>query len=51
MAQNSRPPPDQSRREAVTERVFARARKNWPGTEILVRHSGAFCYTAVLRTR
>ncbi len=47
MAQSSRPGPDQARRDAVTERV-AHARKNWPGTEILVRHSGAFRYVAVL---
>ena len=48
MAQSSRPRPDQATRDAVTERTSARARENWPGTEILVRHSGALCYVAVL---
>ena len=54
MAQSTRPRPDQATRDAVTERIFAHARQNWPRVEVLVRHSGAFCYVAVLepaRTR
>jgi hypothetical protein len=54
MARSTGPRPDQATRDAVTERIFAHARKNWPGIEVLVRHSGAFCYVAVLepaRTR
>ncbi len=49
MAQSTRPRPDQATRDAVTERIFAHARKNWPRVEVLVRHSGAFCYVAVLQ--
>lgn len=48
MAQSSRPVRIRRRGTAVTERIFAHARKNWPGNEILVRHSGAFRYVAVL---
>ena len=54
MARSTRPRPDQDVRDAVTERIFAHARKHWPGTEVLVRHSGVFCYVAVVerpRTR
>jgi hypothetical protein len=42
------PRPDQSTRDAVTERIFAHARRNWTRTEVLVRHHGPFCYVAVL---
>jgi len=49
MARSTGPRPDQATRDAVTERIFAHARKNWPGIEVLVRHSGAFCYVAVVR--
>ena len=31
----------QATKDAVTERIFAHARTNWPDTEVLVRHSGA----------
>ena len=54
MATSTGPRPDQATKDAVTERIFAHARKNWPDTEVLVRHSGAFCYVAVIerpRTR
>ena len=47
MAASKGPRPDQPAKDAVTERIFAHARKNWPGTEVLVRYSGAFCYVAV----
>jgi hypothetical protein len=49
MAQSTRPRPDQATRDAVTERIFAHAREHWPRIEVLVRHSGAFCYVAVLQ--
>jgi hypothetical protein len=48
MARSTRPRPDQATKDAVTERIFAHARKNWPDTEVLVRHSGVFCYVAVV---
>lgn len=48
MAQSRGPRPDQATKDAVTERILAHARLNWPDTEILVRHSGAFCYVSVL---
>ncbi len=48
MARSTGPRPDQATKDAVTERIFAHARKNWPGTEVFVRHSGAFCYLAVV---
>jgi hypothetical protein len=48
MAKQTGPRPDQATKDAVTERIFAHARTNWPDTEVLVRHSGAFCYVAVL---
>jgi len=48
MAQSPGPRPDRATRDAVTERIFAHARKNWPGIEVLVRHSGVFCYVAVV---
>ena len=54
MARSTGPRPDQATKDAVTERIFAHARKHWPDTEVLVRHSGAFCYVAVVerpRTR
>lgn len=54
MANSTGPRPDQATKDAVTKRIFAHARKHWPGTEVLVRHSGAFCYVAVVpraRTR
>ena len=54
MAASTGPRPDQATKDAVTKRIFARARKNWPGTGVLVRYSGAFCYVAVVpraRTR
>lgn len=54
MARSTRPRPDQSTKDAITERIFAHARRNWPDTEVLVRHSGVFCYVAVVerpRTR
>jgi hypothetical protein len=54
MAQSTGPRPDQATRDAVTERIFAHARENWPRIEVFVRHRGAFCYAAVLepsRTR
>lgn len=54
MAQSTGPRPDQATRDTVTERIFAHARENWPGIEVFVRHSGVFCYVAVLepaRTR
>jgi hypothetical protein len=54
MARSTGPRPDQATRDAVTERIFAHARENWPGIEVFVRYSGAFCYVAVLepaRTR
>jgi hypothetical protein len=54
MARSTGPRPDQATRDAVTERIFAHARKNWPRIEVFVRHSGTFCYVAVLepaRTR
>lgn len=47
MAQSTGPRPDQATRDSVTERIFAHARENWPGIEVFVRHSGAFCYVAV----
>lgn len=47
MAASTGPRPGQATKDAVTKRILAHARKNWPGTEILVRHSGAFCYVAV----
>lgn len=47
MAKNTGPRPDQDVRDAVTERILAHARKHWPDTEVLVRHTGAFCYVAV----
>jgi len=49
MAQSTGPRPDQATRDAVTERIVAHARQSWPGTEVLVRHSGAFCYVAVFK--
>jgi len=49
MATSTGPRPDRARQDAVTERIFAHARKNWPDTEVLVRHHGAFCYVAVLQ--
>jgi hypothetical protein len=48
MAKSTGPRPDQDVRDAVTERILAHARKHWPGTEVLVRHSGVFCYIAVV---
>jgi hypothetical protein len=48
MARSTGPRPDRSTRDAVTERIFAHARTNWPDTEVLVRHSGVFCYVAVV---
>ena len=48
MARSTGPRPDQATKEAVTERIFAHTRKHWPDTEVLVRHSGVFCYVAVL---
>lgn len=48
MAKSAGPRPDQPTKDAVTERILAHARKNWPGTEVLVRHSGVFCYVAVI---
>lgn len=48
MARSSGPRPDQPTKDAVTERIVAHARKNWPGTEVLVRHSGVFCYVTVV---
>jgi len=48
MARSTGPRPDQATKDAVTERIFAHARKNWPGAEVFVRHSGAFCYVAVV---
>jgi len=47
MAQRTGPRPDQATRDAVTERSFAHAREHWPRVEVLVRHSGAFCYCYV----
>ena len=48
MARSTGPRPDQATKDAVTERIFAHARRNWPGTEVLVRHNGVFCYVAVV---
>ena len=48
MAASTGPRPDQATKDAVTERILAHARKNWPDTEVLVRHSGAFCHVAVV---
>jgi len=47
MAKSTGPRPGQDIRDAVTERILAHARKHWPDTEVLVRHSSAFCYVAV----
>ena len=54
MASSTRPCPDQATKDAVPGRIVAHARTNWPDTEVLVHHSGVFCYVAVLpraRTR
>jgi len=54
MPRTPAPRPDPSTRDAVTERILAHARRNWPRTEVLVRHHGPFCYVTVLehaRTR
>jgi hypothetical protein len=48
MARSTGPRPDQATKDAVTERIFAHARTNWPDTEVLVRHSGVFCYVAAV---
>ncbi|MGW1055233.1 hypothetical protein ACWDBD_42585 [Streptomyces sp. NPDC001118] len=48
MAKSTRPRPNQDVRDAATERILAHARKHWPDNEVLVRHSGAFCYVAVV---
>jgi hypothetical protein len=37
---------DQEVRDTTTERIFAHARRGWPGLPVLVRHHGAFCYIA-----
>jgi hypothetical protein len=49
MARSTGPRPDQATKDAVTERIFAHARENWPGIDVLVHHSGVFCYVAVVR--
>jgi hypothetical protein len=49
MARSTGPRPDQATKDTVTERIFAHARKHWPQIEVVVRHSGAFCYVAVLK--
>ena len=49
MAKSAGPRPDQPTKDAVTERILAHARKHWPDTEVLVRHSGVFCYVAVIQ--
>ncbi|MFC0863952.1 hypothetical protein ACFHYQ_16740 [Sphaerimonospora cavernae] len=48
MTRSPAPRPDQATRDAVTARIFAHARRNWPKTEVLVRHHGSFCYVAVV---
>src|SRR5512144_2702964 len=46
MAHSTTPAPDRAVREATTERIFAHARRGWPGLPVVVRHHGAFCYIA-----
>ena len=48
MPRTPNPRPHPSTRDAVTERILAHARRNWPDTEVLVRHHGPFCYVSVI---